>query len=111
MRPSATRTLARFATGALPATAYHLVTDKSDPNAGDARVWFTGNVSIGQTYDIDAANAGETKLKDRTYIHIFDVQGGTLLQTVKFKSKCDRPLYIGHQFGSALLRDCIGVEE
>ncbi|MHC5002499.1 MAG: DUF7467 domain-containing protein, partial [Planctomycetota bacterium] len=95
----------------LPETVYVLATDKSNPSSNGAKVWFEGVVSMGQTFDIDAANEGKKKLKSTTWIHVFDESGSELLQSMKFNTSCSQPLIQGDQFGSALLVDCVGEDE
>ncbi|NND75005.1 MAG: hypothetical protein HKN44_08365, partial [Ilumatobacter sp.] len=97
--------------GIITDPAYILATDKEDPDDGGARVWFAGTVSVGDIYEIDAANAGENKLKSNTFIHIFDSEGGTQLQKVKIHTSCSEPLETGNQFGASLLVGCLGENE
>ncbi|MCB0707061.1 MAG: T9SS type A sorting domain-containing protein [Saprospiraceae bacterium] len=78
---------------------YIIANDDMDPE-DDSDVWYEGLVSLNSTYTLDAANAGENKLKSKTFIHIFDTQGGTLLQTVEFHTSCSQPLGIRDQFGA-----------
>ena len=73
------------------------------PWDGGAKVWFAGTVGIGATFDIDAGNASQSKLASNTYIHIFDVEGGTLLQTVEFHTSCSPPLFLDNRFGASRL--------
>ena len=77
--------------------------DKEDPNAGNAKVWFTGLVSLDNTFEIDATNAGENKLKSKTFVHIYSEENGTLLQTIEFHTSCSQPLFLGDQFGGIQL--------
>jgi hypothetical protein len=97
--------------GPLTDPVYILATNKANPNDASAMVWFAGTVAAGQTYDIDAGNEGLTKLTNTTYIHIFDMQGGTQLQKIEFHTSCSQPLNQGDQYGSAQLVDCIGEDE
>ena len=92
---------------AFAATVHILATDDMDPSAGGASVWFQGDVNLDGTFTLDVANAGETKFASETFLHIFDVQGGTILQSVEFHTSCSQPLVVGNQFGSALLEDFI----
>ena len=75
--------------------------DKENPDDSKAKVWFEGLVDINDTFDIDATNAGEDKLKPTTYALIYDSggKGGSLLQKVKFHTSCSQPLAVGDQFG------------
>jgi hypothetical protein len=87
-----------------------LATDDDDPNNGSADVWFSGIVNLGEEFVLDAANAGDTRLGTKTFIHFFDL-GGTLLQSVEFHTSCSQPLEVGDQFGSAIIADCVGENE
>ncbi|MCP3915515.1 MAG: hypothetical protein GY711_08175 [bacterium] len=87
-----------------------LASDKEDPFESSARVWFDGTVKLGQTFVADAVAAGESKLKNETYVHVFDPQN-TLLQSVKFHTSCSQPLELGDRFGSALLVDAVGEDQ
>ncbi|KAA3622651.1 MAG: hypothetical protein DWQ02_25695, partial [Bacteroidetes bacterium] len=82
-------------------TVYIVANDDDNPNNG--LIWFTGTVNLNETFVVDAGNAGETKLKSNTVIHIFDTQGGALLQKVNFHTSCSQPLATGDQWGSVLL--------
>jgi hypothetical protein len=79
--------------------------DKEKPDDSKANVWFEGLVELNDTFDIDAANAGEDKLKSSTYALIYDSRGGRLLQEIKFHTSCSQPLAVGDQFGSLVLED------
>ena len=80
-------------------TVYIIASDNEDPDNGSANIFFTGNVNDGETFDIDANAAGLTKLKSKTFVHIFDTQDGVLLQTVEFHTSGSQPLAIGDDFG------------
>ncbi len=79
--------------------------DKESPNDPKAKVWFEGVVDLGSAFDIDAANAGEDKLKTNTWVHVFDLSGA-LLQRVQFHTSCSQPVVIGDQFGSLMIEAC-----
>ena len=96
--------------GPLPATVF-IVASNQPVDGGNPLFWFEGTVNLGETFDVDAANAGRTRLKGTTHIHIFDSEGGTLLQTVQFHTSCSAPLVRGDQYGASLLVDCIGEDE
>ena len=81
--------------------AFIVANDKADPDEG--KIWFTGTVALDSTFDIDATNANDDDLSSNTFVHIFDMEGGSLLQTVKFHTSCSQPLSLGDQFGSLLL--------
>jgi hypothetical protein len=79
--------------------------DKEKPDDSKAKVWFEGPVDLNDTFDIDATNAGEDKLKSNTWVLIFDSRGGKLLQKINFHTSCSQPLAVGDQFGSLILED------
>ncbi|MBI1927242.1 carboxypeptidase regulatory-like domain-containing protein [Candidatus Poribacteria bacterium] len=91
----------------LTSTVYIVVNDKDNPSKTSGKVWFSGTVTVNGTFDIDATKTGDTKLKSDTYVHIFNQQGGNLLQFVKFHTSCSQPLFIGDRFGSAKITNCI----
>jgi hypothetical protein len=76
-----------------------LASSKSDPANKKAKVWFNGTVTLGDTFDIDAGNAGASRLAGDTYVFVYKLDG-TLLQSVRFHTSCSQPLRIGDQFGS-----------
>jgi hypothetical protein len=77
--------------------------DKENPNDGAAKVWFDGQVILGDTFLIDAGNGGESRLKARTFVHIFDEAGVNVLQTIEFHTSCSQPLNVNDRFGSLTL--------
>ena len=91
-------------------SVYIIATDKEDPYNHGAKIWFEGEVNICDDeddechldeFDINATNAGESKLKSSTYVYIFADESRTLLlQTVKFHTSCSQPLNVFDQFGS-----------
>jgi predicted ribosomally synthesized peptide with SipW-like signal peptide len=88
----------------LPSNVYIITTDKNNPADKKAKIWFEGNVSLNETFEIDATNAGKTKLGADTYVFIYtDHSLTTLVQEVKFHTSCSQPLYYGDQFGSLKL--------
>jgi hypothetical protein len=89
--------------GALPDTVYILASDRESPLDRKARIWFEGTVLLNSTFDIDARNAGEEKLKANTWVFIYDRKGGTLLQKIQIHTSCSQPLNVGDQFASLLL--------
>jgi hypothetical protein len=83
-----------------------IATDRSNPLDSKAKIWFDGTVSLNGMLDIDATNAGATKLSADTWVFIYPAQGGppaTPLQTVKFHTSCSQPLAVGDQYGSLRL--------
>jgi hypothetical protein len=68
-----------------------------------SKTYFGGIVELGSTFDIDATNAGTTRLDTNTVAKIYTVVNGgqgTLLQTVQFHTSCSQPLIYGDQYGS-----------
>ena len=84
-----------------------LAQDKENPNDPNRKIWFDGEVTLNSTFWIDATNAVETKLKAETFVFIYDLQTGNLLQAIKFHTSCSQPLGEGDQFGSLLMIDFI----
>lgn len=77
----------------------------SKDNLADSKtkIWFSGSVEVDDEFVIDAIAAGKTKLDADTRVFIFDSEGGTLLQFIKFHTSCSKDLNIGDQFGSLVL--------
>ena len=88
---------------AMAPTVLIRASDKAVPNHAMANVWFQGTINLNETFDIDAANAGMTKLGGTTFIHVFDASGTTLLQQVQFSTSCAQPLVADDQFGALKL--------
>ena len=80
--------------------------NKSQYDHQTAKVWFDGVVDLFGPIEIDAANAGESRLKGDTWLHILDLDDN-YLQKVRFHTSCSQPLYVGDQFGCALLVDFV----
>jgi len=74
------------------------------------KIWFAGPVNLNDTFDIDAAAEGQSKLKAETVVFIFDIDGN-LLQSVRFHTSCSQPLNVGNQFGSLLLVEFVAEGE
>ncbi len=92
-------------------TVFIVANDRPAHDQKETKIWFRGYVNLDETFDIDAANAGETVLKTNTFVHIFGNDpaiGGKKLQVVQFFITCSEPLLTGDQFGSLLLLDCKG---
>ncbi|NNE42865.1 MAG: S8 family serine peptidase [Gemmatimonadetes bacterium] len=85
---------------ALASVVHIKATEKEDPDEG--KVWFEGEVELDGTFDIDAANAGDDKLKSDTWIHISGLDGSPL-QTVRIHTSCSQPLQWGDRYGSLQL--------
>lgn len=92
-------------------TVWIVAKDDDDFQQSSGHLWFEGPVTLGEDFVLDAANAGENRLKNETFIAIFDVQGGTILQELEFHTSCSQPLFVGNQFGACLLIDCLGENE
>ena len=83
---------------------YIIASDKDDPYAHNARVYFSGELSLNEAFDIDATEAGKKKLKPKTYVHILNPSDrSTVLQTVRFETSGGQPLVLGDQFGGVRL--------
>lgn len=65
-------------------------------SAAGGSQWFSGTVSLGQTFLVSASNGGATKLGADSYYTI----GG---QTGKFHTSCSQPIGIGDQYGGMLI--------
>jgi hypothetical protein len=78
--------------------------DEEDATEDDANVWFEGAVGLDEFVFIESLAAGRSRLRSRTFVHIFDLSGN-LLQFVEFHTSCSEPLNFGDQFGSLLLVD------
>ncbi|KON31518.1 hypothetical protein AC482_00580 [miscellaneous Crenarchaeota group-15 archaeon DG-45] len=87
--------------------AHIIAANKKVQDLHKAKIFFDGNVALGDTFGIDATLAGENKLPADTYVHIFDL-GGELLQTIKFHTSCSQPLVLGDQYGGVQLVGFIG---
>ena len=72
-----------------------------------AKIYFEGDVNLGETFSIDATNVGKGKLRANTYVYIFDLDG-RLLQTIQFHTSCSQPLVLGNEFGGIQLVGFIG---
>ena len=69
-----------------------------------SKIYFDGIVSLGAAFVIDGANAGDTSLRSKTFVLVYDpAPNGALLQTVEFHTSCSQPLVLGDQFGSVQL--------
>ncbi|NNF65741.1 MAG: hypothetical protein HKN07_15965 [Acidimicrobiia bacterium] len=84
---------------------YILATNKDDADYDNAKVWFAGDIEPGEAFTLEAAPEDEDDFGSKVFIHIFDSQGGTLLQTVEIHTSCSVPLIDGEQFGALELGD------
>ncbi len=78
---------------------YIVATDKKNPDDHRARIFFSGEVALGEMFHIDAANSDLTRLRAETHVFIYDMQGA-LLQSLEFHTSCSHPLFAGNQFGA-----------
>lgn len=72
-----------------------------------SNVWFQGTVAINTTFDIDATNVGRSRLESTTFVDIFDVEGGTLLQEIEFHTSCSKPIFTEDRYGSIILKSVL----
>ncbi len=83
-----------------------VATDKADPNDHKARIYFEGQVNLGEAFVIDARVTDLTRLKAETRVFVYDLNG-IPLQAVNFHTSCSHPLRAGDQFGSVQLADFV----
>jgi protocatechuate 3,4-dioxygenase beta subunit len=98
--------------GPLPDMVYIIANNSDTPTASP--VWFSGWVSKGGTFLIDATRGGATTLGTDTRIHIYTGDpsaGGVRVEFVKFHTSCSQPLFSGNQFGSSLVQACFGQNQ
>lgn len=81
-------------------------TEKENPEDTGGKVWFEGEVELGASFVVDAALSDEPKLKNDTYLHVFDL-GGELLQTVKFDTSCSESLRVHDRFGAGEVQGAV----
>jgi hypothetical protein len=87
---------------------YILVTNKEDHDDHRARVWFAGDVSLGQSFLADAANEDRNKLSSKTFVHIYaDFGDAEPAQSIEFHTSCSQPLFAGDTFGAVRVIGCI----
>lgn len=82
---------------------YIIVNNKDSAENDQAKIWFEGSVDMNGRFTALASNGGETRFTSDTRVHVFDQQGGTRIQYIKFHTSCSQPLNIGDQFGSLRL--------
>jgi len=78
--------------------------DIDDPKA---KIYFDGEVNLGETFAIDALLAGRSKLGSQTYVQIF-AETGEFLGSARFHTSLSQPLVLGDQFGAIRLVGFIG---
>mgnify|MGYP007066229673 CR=1 FL=1 len=76
--------------------------DRANPNQCGAKIWFVGEVSLNEAFELNVGNAEEHKLRSQTFVFVFDLEGN-LLQTVGFHTSCSQELGQDDQFGSLQL--------
>lgn len=87
---------------------YILATDKANPNDHRAKIWFSGNVLLGQTFDIAAFNDGRDRLRNKTFVFIYaDDTQDVLLQSIEFHTSCSQPIFTDDTFGAVRVLACI----
>jgi hypothetical protein len=77
--------------------------NSSSPPGAGATVFFDGLVSLGSTFEVKAAAAGDDRFGANTYFFIYD--GATLVQSIQIHTSCSAPLRRGESFGSLVLED------
>ncbi|MHC5004373.1 MAG: DUF7467 domain-containing protein [Planctomycetota bacterium] len=110
----------------LPMTAIVIATNKraKDVCKNSAKIYFCGQVSLGEAFTVAAAAVGDSKLKGKLYLHVFDPadlpEGACPIdpeacafedvdprQTVKLKSSCSKPLIPTEDFGAFRLESVV----
>ncbi|MEX2215000.1 MAG: SdrD B-like domain-containing protein [Phycisphaeraceae bacterium] len=83
------------------------VSSSSSATDSKAKVFFSGSVDLGAEFDANATGLGFGAF---TYFHIFDSQGGTLLQTVAYHTSCSTPIVMGDVIGGITLTGFLGED-
>ena len=84
---------------------YIIAHNKDEPFKSDAKIWFSGAVTLGETFVINSLPFRD-ELESNTYVYVFendDGSPGKLLQSVKFHTSCSQPLLLGDIFGAIQL--------
>ncbi len=77
------------------------VSKNSNPtDLGD--IYFSGDVSVGDSFSFASAAAGRSEFGSETFVHIFD-DDGEFLQTIGLHTSCSAPLVIGEKYASITL--------
>ncbi len=87
-----------------------VVNNKSIWNQSQAKVWHDAVVPLNGLFLAAASNAGESKLKGSTWVHILSSPGDSVLQTVNFHTSCSQPLFANDQFGSVIVRSFVAEQ-
>ena len=74
----------------------------SEKSGGTGRVYFTGQVALGETFVMDSTLGGRSELTSESWVTIRDLNGN-VLQSIRFHTSCSQPLALGDQFGSIQL--------
>ncbi len=73
----------------------------------NAHVYFDGIVQVGQIFDLDAANAGLSRLKGETFLFVLDDEEN-VIHAVGFHTSCSQPLHFFDNYGAFELLAYIG---
>lgn len=89
-------------------SAWIRATDKENPSDPNAHVWFEGQVTLGDEFELRAAAAGEARLKADTWVHVLSAPSASsaAVHSVRFHTSCSQPLVGGDRFGAFELIDC-----
>jgi hypothetical protein len=85
-----------------PMFASPVIIVASEKANGGGKVYFSGQVALGETFVIDAKLGGDNELRSETWVTIYDLNGN-VLQSIRFHTSCSQPLTIGDQFGAIQL--------
>ncbi len=81
-----------------------LVTDNADAFRTGVKVFYPKSiVNLNGEFTATSALAGSSRFPAKTYIHIFDAAGTTLLQTVLYHTSCSAPIVLGDVTGGVTL--------
>jgi len=69
-------------------------------NPPGSKVWFTGVVDLGETFEVGPDGLGEPRLDNQTFVEIYDASGTTLLQLSQFHTSCSEPFTVDDQYGA-----------
>ena len=78
-------------------SVYIVVNDSSNPEAG--HIWFRGPVAMDETFTAASWRGHEFVLGVRTYVHVYNEQGGSLRQSIFFDTSCRTAVSTGDVFG------------
>lgn len=82
--------------------AYVVVSDNVDPLSPYARLYYHGTVRPGESFTVDAANAGLSRLRAAIFVFILDADFQPK-QCIMIHTSCFVPLEVGDQYGGLLL--------